>query len=104
MGGPPNTRADRERKIKELEKYYHDNFAYDHERGRADVTRTPPTLEVRYYHYPEDRDEAEKILKSLRKKENLGPEDGRVSYVIDPDQPRHTFQIAFLPGAVAESK
>lgn len=107
LGGPDNTSNARKKKIEELEKYFQ-ALGYGHETGRTDMKRAPATLEVRYYHYPDDRAEAEKILQSLRKKEKIGPEEGRISYVIDPAQPRHTFQVAFpreadqLQGATAE--
>ncbi len=61
-----------------------------------DVSRVPSLTEVRFYHYPEDKAEAETILEVLQRRGIKG----RVSFVIDKSQPRHAFQIAFAPGAL----
>lgn len=64
-----------------------------------EVSRVPSLTEVRFYHYPEDKAEAEIILGYLQRRGI----QGRVSFVIDKSQPRHAFQIAFAPGVLAQA-
>jgi len=45
--------------------------------------KTPSSTEVRYFRYPDDKEEAEKILQVLQ--QNFGWKNIRTSYVIDPD-------------------
>lgn len=82
-------------KLKTLESQFEHEPGYQIESGRANVTHLPASLEVRYYHHPQDREAAEALLKRLRR--DLAVGSGRVSYVVDSTQPPRTFQVAFPP-------
>lgn len=64
------------------------------------IARRPPDVtEVRYYRNPEDAGEASRILQELKEKCGLRG-TGRISFVLDPDQPPRFFQIALAKGAL----
>lgn len=60
--------------------------------------RVPSSTEVRYYYLPGDQAEAQRIWQELKEKFHVSK--GRISYVVDPDQPKRFFQIAVANDAL----
>ncbi len=97
LGGPAETLKQREAQLKDWENFV-SGKNYEIESGRANAARSPDTVEVRYYHLPEDKPKAEALLKLLTEKDRTLR--GRVSFVADSSQPRGNFQVA-LPAESA---